>query len=164
VLIDNRSGIVQHYTDYYLRNLVAGIDLARIHNGSRERLERQLGLLLRDRLAGLGIAVHGVQLVIWPPAGLQETLASAEQHRVGITLQAEQLETILNALTGQSDEARNLALLELARSLGGRGQLWTRLDLASLLDGGPAEPAQPPPFREPQILGWARAIEERPHA
>jgi hypothetical protein len=163
-LIDNLSGIVQHYTDYCLRNLVAGVDPARIHNGGRDRLDRHLELMLKDRLVGLGIAVHGVQLVIWPPAGLQETLTNAETHRVGITLQAEQLETILNALTDQSDEARSLALLELARSLGGSGQVWTGLDLASLLDGRPSELDRPSSLVQSQLPIWARAVEGRPYA
>jgi hypothetical protein len=120
--------------------------------------------LLQDRLTALGIAVHSVQLVLWPPAGLQETLTHAEKHRVGITLQAEQLVAILNALTDQSDQARSLALLELARALGGSGQVWTGLDVASLLDGQPAELDRPSSLVQSQLPIWARAVEGRPTA
>jgi hypothetical protein len=69
-------------------------------------------------------------------------------------LQAEQLDAILNALTDQSDEARSLALLELARSLGRSGQVWTGLDVASLLGGRATGPDQSLSLTLPQLPNW----------
>ena len=150
-LTENLSAIVQRHTDYCLRNLVADLNPDQIHNGSRGRLERHLELLLKERLAVLGIAVQSVQLVIWPPAGLHETLTRAHQHRVGITLQAAQLDALLKALANQADEARSLARLELARSLGRNSQVWTTFDLASFLGGIAIGPDRTPPLASPQV-------------
>ena len=91
-------------------------------------------------------------------------MIDAAQHRVGITLPAEQLTAILNALTGRPDQASSLARLELARSLGRSSQVWTGLDVASLLDGQPAELDQPSSLVQSQLPIWARAVEGRPYA
>jgi hypothetical protein len=131
-LSDHLSALIQRDTDYCLRILVADMASARLQNGGRQRLEHRLSFVLRDRLQNLGIFVHGVQLVIWPPAGLHETLTLAEQHRVGIALEAEHLGSVLGALTDRNEQARSLALLELARSLDASGRSWTTVDLASL--------------------------------
>ena len=54
----------------------------------------------------LGITVRSVRLMIWPLARLHETLTRTRPHQVGIMLQAEQLDIILNALTQQPDEQK----------------------------------------------------------
>lgn len=142
-LVNSLPQMVRYYADYCLRALVAGGALDRPDNAGRQRLERQLTQVLAGYLAGLGVTVHEVRLVIRPPAGLAQSLTTAEQQRVGIDLQARQLAALLAALTGQQQQAHDLALLELARSLGNSGESWTSLDLASWLDldGRPADRA-----------------------
>ena len=152
-LTGNLGGLVERWTDYFVRNLIADIDPSRLHNGSRSRLETRLTHLLEDCLGSMGIAVRGVQLVIWPPAGLHTTLTTAEQQRVSTTLQAEQVAALLEALEGQSDHANSLVLLELARSLGRDGPAWVSLDLAPLLSGDPGKAPSPATTQLPLLSG-----------
>jgi hypothetical protein len=152
-LTGNLSGLVERWTDYFVRNLIADIDPSRLHNGSRSRLETRLTHLLEDCLGSMGIAVRGVQLVIWPPAGLHTTLTTAEQQRVSTTLQAEQVAALLEALAEQSDHANSLVLLELARSLGRDGPAWVSLDLAPLLSGDPGKAPSPATTQLPLLSG-----------
>ena len=136
-LTDNVEGIVQRYCNYCLRNLLADYQPQQMTNGNRIRLERHLRLLMAGHLVGLGIAIHAIELVIRPATGLHHTLTAAERKRIGITLQTEQLEAILGALTGQAEEAQSLARLEMARALSQGGQTWTTLDVASTLNIDP---------------------------
>jgi regulator of protease activity HflC (stomatin/prohibitin superfamily) len=153
-LTDSQSDIIQYWTNYYLRNLVADRDLGRILGGRRSRLELHLNKLLTGHLAQLGLAVESVQVVLRPPAGLEETMTNAAQQKVGIKLQAEQLAAILNALTDRSDQASSLARLELARSLGRSGQVWTGIDVASQLNGQRTDPDQSLSLALPEFLNW----------
>jgi regulator of protease activity HflC (stomatin/prohibitin superfamily) len=129
------TGFVRQSTDYCLRTLIAKSNLTHLYNGAHGRLERHLERLLEDRLKKFGIGVKGVQLTVWPPAGLQDTLVEAEQQRIRIALQVEQLAALLNAVAGQPGEANSLAFLELARSLGHNGQALVTVDLHSALNG-----------------------------
>lgn len=142
-LTHNLNSIVQGWTEYYLRNLLANVDPERLHNGSRLRMERHLQRLLADHLGMFGIAVRRVQLVFWPPAGLHTTLATAEQQRVTISLQKEQLDALLAAFAERPDQAQNVVLLEMARSMGQNGQTWLTLDLGALMSKGEGESLPP---------------------
>jgi len=154
-LTDNAEGIVRRYCDYYLRNLVAERHPEQMTNGNRSRLERHLLQLMAGHLVRLGIVIQTVELVIRPATGLHHTLTAAEQKRIGIMLQREQLEAILGALTDRSEEAQSLARLELARALGQGGQTWTTLDIASALGVDPDLTPSPARLRPPQ---WAGAM------
>lgn len=151
-LTGDLNALIQRWTDYYLRSLVADAGLASICNGGRTRLERRLERLLRDRMARMGIAIPGVQLVVWPPVGLEDALTTVEQERADNDLQAERLAAILCALAGRSEEARSLARLEFARSLGQNGHLGVGFNLAALLNAAGLEIDQTPPqFVQPPL-------------
>jgi hypothetical protein len=132
-LADNLRGVLQFWVDYYLRRLVASLDLAHSHNGDHNRLESRLRHLLADRLAQFGARIQEVRLLVQAPVGLQETLTLAEQERVGTIIRAERLGAVLGTLRGKREEADSLARLGLSSAWGHRGQVWTTLDLASLL-------------------------------
>ncbi|GEM_PF-3448128 len=151
-LTGNLSAAIQRWTDYYLRALVADTDLTHRPNSGRARLERRLERLLAERLARIGVAIQGVQLLVWPPVGLEDTLTAARQQRVHHDLQAERLAAILQALAGQSEEARSLARLEFARALGQNGQAGVGFNLASLLSAAGLEIEKAPPqFVQPPL-------------
>ncbi len=143
-LTGDLSALIRRWTDYYLRNLVADTDLTHVHNSGRARLERRLEWLLRDRMCRIGVAIQGVQLVVWPPVGLEDALTIAEQQRVGNDLQAERLAALLCALAGRSEEARSLARLEFARFLGQNGHGGVGFNLAALLNTAGLEIEQTP--------------------
>lgn len=154
-LTGSLSTIIQRWTDYYLRVLIADTDPAHIHNGHRQRLEHRLERLMIERMATMGVTIRGIQLVIWPPAGLHTTLTTAEQQRVGIALQAEQLDAILAALSDQSEEARSLALLELARALGNNSRMVAAVDLAALMGANGSDTGQMAPPLAQQLALWS---------
>lgn len=160
-LDDNAKALVRHSGAYCLRNVVADSDLTQLNNGHRQHLERSMKHALRAQVARLGVRIQNVQLAIRPPVGLHRTLTAAEQQRVGITLQAEQLAALLRALTQQSEEASSLALLELSRSLGRDGQTWTGLDLSALLGTQPGRTSDPAGV---QPLLWTSLLRPRPPA
>lgn len=160
-LTGDLSALIRRWTDYYLRSLVADTDPVRLGSGSRARLERRLERLLADRMAPIGVAVQGVQLLIWPPAGLEGTLTAAEQQRVGTDLQVERLTAILCALAGRSEEARSLARLEFARFLGQNGHAGVGFNLAALLHAAGLEIEQAPPqYVQPSL--WPERIYSAP--
>jgi len=163
-LVNSVSDIVQLWTDYLMRRLVSDMSFDEPDAGVQARLERHLTQLLNEHLGALAVVVHRALLVIRPPAGLYKALTAAEQQRVRITLQGEQLNKLLQALADQHEEARGLALLDLAHSLGSSGQTWTGLDLGGWLgfDGEPGLslvtgqlPWWPPPIRSTRRAGQA---------
>ncbi len=156
-LTGDLSALIRRWTDYYLRSLVASADPMSIHNDGRIRLERHLKRLLEDRMAKMGISIQGIQLVVWPPVGLEDALTAAEQQRVDNDLQAERLAAILCALVGRSEEARSLARLEFARSLGQNGRLGIGFNLASLLNTAGLEIEQSPP-ESVQLPLWSETF------
>lgn len=134
-LTDGVADIMQLWTDYLMRRLISSLDLTALNGHVLGRLERHLAQLLNEHLSILAVQVHSTKLVMQPPAGLYETLTAAEQQRVSIMLQEEQLNRLLPALKNQPEAARSLALLELFRSLGRSGQTWTALDVGNWLVG-----------------------------
>jgi regulator of protease activity HflC (stomatin/prohibitin superfamily) len=168
LLLGNPRVIIDSPADYCLRGQIARTTISDLCNGGFVGLERHLERSLRHSLKGLGIAIVDVKLLVSPPSGLRQMLHQAERQRVGIALQAEQIEALLARMTGHSKEAESLAVLELARSLGHNAQAWIGLDANSLIGGranGSSRPlshmlAQPLPFRFDSTSDPARQGEE----
>jgi regulator of protease activity HflC (stomatin/prohibitin superfamily) len=150
-LTGDLSGMVRYWTDYCLSSLIADIEPAYLHNGRRTRLERHLQAALAARLGNMGIHVRGVQVKVCPPAGLQHRMLQAEQQQVDISVQSRQLAAILAALAGMSPEARDLARLKLAESLGHNGHNLVTLDLSALLAVEPEQVVPAEGVRFPQL-------------